>query len=147
MPRPQPFIATIILGSFLFLNACSEDFLEITPNGVNDESVLATHDGVDALLIGAYSMMDGAALHYGWAASTTGWIYSSIRAMESNKGSDAGDPPNINPFATFSETGEYSYSYLNTKWRCVYESISRCNATLRTAHLAYEKYYRLRQRP
>ena len=139
MSRSQPFIATIILGGFLFLNACSEDFLEITPNGVYDESVLASYEGVDALLIGAYSMLDGASSKYGWEASTTGWIYSSIRAMESNKGSDSGDPPGINQIARFSETGKYSYSYLNVKWSCLYESIARCNAALRTARLAYEK--------
>jgi starch-binding outer membrane protein, SusD/RagB family len=139
MSRPQAFIVKIILGSFLFLNACSEDFLEITPNGVYDASVLATAEGVDALLTGAYSMLDGAAEGFGWEAATSGWIYSSIRALESNKGSDPGDPPGINQLAGFSETGAYYYSYLNTKWRAVYESIARCNAALTTAHLACEK--------
>ena len=73
---------------FGFMNACSDEFLEVTPNGALSEEVLATADGVDALLIGAYSMLDGISNQGtgGWEATTSGWVYGSIRGLEANKG-------------------------------------------------------------
>jgi hypothetical protein len=136
MARSRQFTARILLGSLLFMHACSKDFLEVTPTGDLNDAVLANYEGIDALLIGAYSMLDGVSAEFGWEAATSGWVYGSIRGMEANKGTDSGDPPDINPIQTFSETAAQSYSYLNTKWRTVYESIARCNATLRTARIA-----------
>lgn len=126
----------IVLGTLLFMNACSEDFLEVVPAGELGNAVLATYEGVDALLIGAYSMLDGVSQSFGWESATSGWVYGSIRGMESNKGTDAGDPPNINPIQNFSERA--TDTYLNMKWRALYESISRCNSTLVTARMAFE---------
>jgi len=118
------------------VNSCKQSFLEITPNGSLDQSVLATYKGVDGLLIGAYSMLDGVAAGFGWEAATSGWVYGSIRAIEANKGTDAGDQPDINPIQTFTETS--TNPYLNGKWRSVYEGIARCNSTIVTANKALE---------
>lgn len=126
-----------LITGLLVINACKESFLEITPKGSLDESVLATYDGVDGLLIGAYSMVDGVASGFGWQSATSGWVYGSIRGLEANKGTDAGDQPDINPIQTFSETA--TNPYLNVKWRAVYEGISRCNVTITTANAALEK--------
>ena len=136
----RQLISRFVLGSLLLMNSCSEDFLEVTPHGVYDNSVLATYEGVDALLIGAYSMLDGVSSVYGWEAATSGWVFSSIRGIESNKGTDSGDAPTFNAIVTFSETAEgWSGNYLLIKWRALYESISRCNSTLISAHMAFEK--------
>jgi hypothetical protein len=54
--------------------------------------------------------------------------------MEANKGTDSGDQPDINPIQTFSETP--TNPYLNTKWREVYEAISRCNNAIIVANKA-----------
>ena len=136
MIRPQQISIRIILGSLLFIGGCSKDFLEITPNGELSNAVLATYDGVDALLIGAYSMLDGVSESFGWESATSGWIFASIRGMESNKGTDSGDAPTFNPLMTFSEIP--TLPYLNIKWQAIYESISRCNSTLVTADMAFE---------
>jgi hypothetical protein len=125
-----------ITAGLLLMNACSEEFLEITPNGSLDQSVLATYDGVDALLIGAYSLIDGIDNAFGWEAATSGWVFGSIRGMEANKGTDAGDQPDINPIQTFSETP--TNPYLNAKWRSCFEGISRCNSTIVTAGTALD---------
>jgi hypothetical protein len=115
--------------------------LEITPNGSLDENVLATYDGVDGLLIGAYSLLDGVTAQdnfpENWAGATSGWVYGSIRAMEANKGTDAGDQPHINALQTYTENSENLY--LNTKWKAVYEGIGRCNSTIRTVQAAETK--------
>ncbi len=125
-----------VIAGLLLMNSCSEEFLEITPNGSLDQSVLATYEGVDALLIGAYSLVDGVTGSFGWESGTSGWVYGCIRGMEANKGTDSGDQPDINPLQSFSETA--TNPYLNIKWRAMYEGISRCNSTIQTAQLALD---------
>ncbi|MEA3461031.1 MAG: RagB/SusD family nutrient uptake outer membrane protein, partial [Bacteroidota bacterium] len=51
-----------------------------------------------------------------------------------NKGTDSGDQPAINPLQTYSESA--TNSYLNNKWRALYEGIARCNSTILTAVMA-----------
>ena len=130
-------VIAVITGLFL-MQSCDESFLEITPNGSLDVSVLATYEGVNGLLIGAYSLLDGASnlgfAEGNWTGQTSGWVYSSIRGMEANKGTDAADQPHINPLQTYSENSENLY--LNSKWRYIYEGISRCNSTVVTAGAA-----------
>jgi starch-binding outer membrane protein, SusD/RagB family len=112
-----------------FTNSCKEDFLQVTPNGSLDAQVLATDKGVDALLIGAYSMLDGVASNgFGWEAASSNWVYGSIRGLEANKGTDSGDQPDINPIQQYNETA--TNPYLNIKWRSIYDGIARANAAL-----------------
>ena len=118
----------IILAAAGIWNSCSEDFLNITPKGSLDKTVLANEEGIDYLLIGAYSMLDGISSQFGWEAASSNWVYGDIRGMTGNKGTDAGDQPDINPLQTFSETS--TNPYLNVKWRAVYESVSRCNSAI-----------------
>lgn len=131
----------IVVGT---ITSCKESFLEITPNGALDIQVLATNEGIQFLLIGAYSMVDGVAQQGGdrggnfeWNSTTSGWVFGSIRGMEANKGTDSGDQPDINPIQTFSETS--TNPYLNIKWRAIYEGVSRCNSVISTTNLALEK--------
>ena len=64
-------VALLVL---LFIRDCSKEFLEITPNGELSQAVLANYEGVNALLIGAYSMLDGVAEGAGgWESATSGW--------------------------------------------------------------------------
>jgi hypothetical protein len=125
-----------ITTGLLLMSSCNEEFLEITPNGSLDQSVLATYEGVDALLIGAYAMIDGIDESFGWESATSGWVFGSIRGMEANKGTFSGDQPAINPIQSYTETP--TNSYLNIKWRSCYEGISRCNSTIVTAGAALD---------
>jgi hypothetical protein len=93
--------------------------------------------GVDALLIGAYSMLDGVAEGTGdWYSATSGWIFGSIRGLEANQGTDAGDSSPINPIHNYAENA--TNPILDVKWRACYEAINRCNHTLLVALAAYE---------
>lgn len=126
-----------VVTGLLLMHSCSEEFLEITPNGALDAQVLATYEGVDALLIGAYSMIDGLANGAGgWESASSGWVFGSIRGMVANKGTDSGDQPDINPLQTYTETA--SNPYLNIKWQATYEGISRSNGVILTAAVALE---------
>lgn len=118
------------------MTACSKEFLEVPGSGEFNQHILATYEGVDALLIGAYSMLDGVSEQFGWESATSGWVFSTIRGIESNKGTDSGDAPTFNPIMNFSERA--TLSYLNRKWCALYESIARCNSTLSTTLMAWE---------
>lgn len=127
MKRIHNIWITILLVLGL-AGACKSEFLDIPPKGSLDQDVLATEKGINALLIGAYSMLDGVSSSFGWEAASSNWVYGSIRGMEANKGTDSGDQPDVNPIQTFTETS--TNPYLNVKWRSVYEAISRCNSAI-----------------
>ena len=124
----------IILVVAGILGACSGDFLDIKPKGSLDQGVLANEKGIEFLLIGAYSLLDGVSSQFGWEAASSNWVYGDIRGMVGNKGTDSGDQPDINPLQSFSETA--TNPYLNVKWRSVYEAVSRCNSAITVTNQA-----------
>ncbi len=129
-------IFTLVFALSL-VNGCGDDFLKINPKGDLSQNVLANADGIDALLIGAYALLDGTAgMGFGWQAASSNWVYASIRGLVANKGTDSGDQPDINPIQTFSETS--SNPYLNVKWRSVYDAIQRCNSVINVTNQALE---------
>jgi hypothetical protein len=135
--KKSKYLTVVAVTAGLFLmNACSDEFLEITPKGSLDGSVLATEEGVNALLIGAYSFLDGIDNQFNWSAATSGWVFGSIRGLEANKGTDTGDQPDINPLQRYNESP--TNPYLNDKWRSCFEGISRCNSTIVVAGQALE---------
>lgn len=129
--KKNHILLVIIIAVLGIVGACKEDFLNITPNGALDASVLGNEKGIDALLVGAYSVLDGIGVGYSWESAASNWVYGDIRGMVANKGTDSGDQPDINPIQSFSETA--TNPYLQTKWREVYEAISRCNNVIRVA--------------
>jgi hypothetical protein len=91
--------------------------------------------GIEALLVGAYSMLDGVTSQIGdgWESASSNWLFGSIRGLEANKGTDSGDQSyDLSAIQNFAETASniWSTNYLNYKWREVYEAISRCNSTV-----------------
>jgi len=124
----------LILAVVATWTSCREDFLNVKPAGSLDVNLLSNQKGLDALMVGAYSLLRGSNGQFGWQAASTNWVYGSIRGLESNKGTDSGDQPDINPIQTYSESA--TNPYLNVKWRQVYEAISRCNSIIMTAEAA-----------
>ena len=135
--KTKNLILLMLIVTMGFFYGCKEEFLTVNPKGSLDQITLATEDGIDNMLIGAYSMLDGTAnMGYGWESASSNWVFGAIRGMTGNKGTDAGDQPDINPIQTFSETP--TNPYLNVKWRSVYEAIARCNNVITTTNLAVE---------
>ena len=120
--------AVLIFG---IITAC-EDFLERTPQGQLSEDVLTTPEGVNGILVGAYSLLDGVGSQGNWGSSTTNWIFGSINADDAYKGSDAGDQKD----ATFIERWETQsdIGYLNDKWVTMYDGVARSNDVIRVAN-------------
>jgi starch-binding outer membrane protein, SusD/RagB family len=136
MMQGKSLLVFVLIASVLSW-ACSKDWFDVQPKGILDQNILATEAGIDGMLVGAYSMLDGVSSGFGWESASSNWVYGSIRAMEANKGTDAGDSPSgINSIQTFSETA--TNDYLNVKWREVYEAISRCNLAIMLSKLALE---------
>ncbi|GAB4420325.1 MAG: RagB/SusD family nutrient uptake outer membrane protein [Bacteroidia bacterium] len=114
-----------------FTMACSEEFLDRPPYGVVGESQLATPAGVNALLIGAYSVLDG----FGtggtgtWDAAASNFVYGSIASDNAYKGTDAGDQPPMTTIERF--VHDPALGYFNSKWNAVYDGVSRSNDVLK----------------
>jgi starch-binding outer membrane protein, SusD/RagB family len=120
-------------------HSCKESFLERTPRGVLDETALANKKGVEALLIGAYSVLDGfidggGVFLGGWTSAGSNWVYGSVAGGEAHKGTDGGDQPDINPIERLEMTP--TNFYFNDKWSVVYEGVARSNSVLRVMALA-----------
>jgi starch-binding outer membrane protein, SusD/RagB family len=132
------FIGLGISGS------CRKSFLEVYPAGGLNKFMLASDEGINALLIGAYSMLDGISAGFqpvgsgsGWESASSNWLYGSVRGLEANVGSDAGMESDVDQIQTFSETS--SHSYLGIKWREVYDAISRCNSIITVINQALKQ--------
>lgn len=127
------FVALLMAGTVITLS-CGKGFLEQTPKGGLDVNALANKKGVEALLIGAYAVLDGfinggGIFLGGWQSSGTNWVYGSVVGGDAHKGSDAGDQPDVNPIETFTPTA--TNDYFNQKWAIVYEGVNRSNSVLK----------------
>ena len=123
------FTVFLILTGITVIFSCGKNFLEQKPLGALDENVLANKLGVEGLLIGAYSLLDGFGAGGNWDASGSNWVYGGVVGGDAHKGSDAGDQQDINPMEQYRPTA--TNGYFNNKWRTVYEAVARCNNTLK----------------
>jgi hypothetical protein len=112
--------------------SCGKEFLETQPYGsVNNELLSTSEKGANALLIAAYSNLDGfSGWDNGtpWGGAASNWTFGSIAGGDAYKGSEAGDQPDITPIERGSV--DANNPYLEGKWRNYYDGISRCNQTI-----------------
>lgn len=111
------------------------------PIGSYTPDVVATKAGVEGLLIGAYSMLDGVggagtAVPGGgtWVSAGSNWVYGGVCADDAHKGSDPGDQPDIVSLMTWSESS--TNNYLEGKWEAMYDAVQRANEVMRELRLA-----------
>lgn len=123
-------IVACFIAVGLFVLSCNKDFLNKRPLGSLDESTLANKKGVEGLLIGAYSLLDGfGGAGGGWQSAGSNWVYGNVAGGDAYKGSDAGDQPEINPIERHEANA--SNGYFNQKWQAVYDGVARSNTVLR----------------
>lgn len=119
-----------VTTSMVLFYACSKNFLDKSPIGSLDQNTLANKAGVEGVLIGAYSMLDGyGGAGGGWQSAGSNWVYGGVASDDAYKGSDPGDQADIVPIETYTATG--SNGYFNQKWQAVYDAIQRSNDVLR----------------
>ena len=123
----------------VFLVSSCKDYLDKKPIGSLSESNVTTKAGVNAVLIGAYSLLDGQVglafantnvTGYTYAAAASNWIYGSIVADDSYKGSTPTDQPPMVLLATWSKSTATT-TYMNFKWQIVYSGVQRANDVIR----------------
>jgi hypothetical protein len=123
----------IALGSLVVLTltySCKK-LLDKGPVGSLGASVLANKAGVDGLLIGAYSMLDGFTTQggTGWESSIDNWSYGGIASDDAYKGSNTTDQPTAAPIENHSV--DASNEYLSEKWAFNLNAIQRANDAIR----------------
>jgi hypothetical protein len=119
-----------LLAASLGVVSCNEDFLTVSPLGVLSEGTLSNAAGVNFVLTGAYSLLDGVQTNVGsafpdWTGSADNWVYGSVASDDAYKGSNAGDQPEISLIEAYTHTGDLTH--FRGKWRAVYDGIARTN--------------------
>jgi len=111
--------------------ACSEDFLELNPQGALDGSALQSPAGIEASLISAYSLLDGWNGQWGnfgpWGRDAGHWIWSSVASDDGHKGSDASDIADITQIELYQWIP--SNGLFDDFFQSRFEGIARVNAT------------------
>ena len=124
-------VAAIVTLAIGVTYAC-KDFLNTTPQGVLSQEALATHDGVEGLLIAAYRSLDCSSSSAGsWGCAASNWVWGSVTSGDAHKGSNLGDQAPVFEIETYLWSAGDVQDYLNQKWSQVYDGVARANATLR----------------
>jgi starch-binding outer membrane protein, SusD/RagB family len=118
---------------FTSVTACKDSFLDVTPLGALSNAQLQNKIGVNLVLTGAYSLLDGVQNNVGsafpdWTGSGDNWIYGEVVADNAYKGSDANDQPEISVLETYATNS--TLFHLRGKWRAVYDGVARANDVL-----------------
>lgn len=124
----------IIIAGFItavvVVVSCNDSFLEEKPRGVFSENILINKQGIEGMLIGAYSLLDGAGGPTGnWFAAASNWVFGDVTSDDAYKGTDAGDQIEINPIERYEPLP--TNGYFNLKWAHQYDGVSRSNDVLR----------------
>jgi hypothetical protein len=128
--KTRNLIFTACLTALVFITGCSDEYLTRDPQGSFSESDVATSDGVEGLLIGAYTMVPGGGLTgQTWHNDIHNWVFN-IASDDALKGTDAGDQPE----QSFIEAYDFqSFNiHIRDKWRGLYKGVAATNIVLTT---------------
>lgn len=111
---------------FVIVSSCS-DFLEVTPQGVLDESQVTGPAEIDKLVISAYADLGNSRYIYPYSL----WPYGSVRSDDAYKGGR--DEADIQEFHFFeiSNNIRTNLGPVDAIWYHMYVGISRANTALR----------------
>src|SRR5215212_3950541 len=126
-------IGSVVLAVVIFA-ACKKDYLEKVPLGTLNPDLVANEAGVQGILIGAYSLLDGNGSagdgNYGSAASN--WGYGGVASDDAYKGSDPSDVADFAPFEQFGTSLTAVNGAVPQKWNLCYNGIQRSNDVIKT---------------
>lgn len=129
------FLIPTILLVIVVLAACNKNFLDKPPLGTLNPEIMATPAGVQGLLIGAYSLVDGeGAKGDGQASAASNWTYGGVASDDAYKGSDPSDISDIASFEDWTVTP--TNGVIPQKWNVCYSGIQRCNDVIKTLKIA-----------
>ena len=122
-------ILTILLSASILVS-CTDDFTEIDPVGSLSDTALQNATGVDLLLTGAYSVLDG--MRNGgpgadWTKSGDNWWLDAI-SDDAHKGSTDGDQADLLAIELF--TWDTTNPYFEGRWQALFAGVNRANAVI-----------------
>jgi len=125
-----------ILSALVFLG-CSDEFLEQKPMGSVNEEILKNKEGVDALLIAAYAIIDGyaqgEAINGGTGgASATNWVWGDVPSDDMHRGDQTGGWNQVNDIERYEVQPDNAW--LDDAWAVNFEGVSRANDALRALY-------------
>ncbi|WP_439584363.1 RagB/SusD family nutrient uptake outer membrane protein [Dyadobacter bucti] len=123
---------TSALAFLIVLMSCNESHLEKNAVGSLNESVLANRAGVNGLLIGAYSLLDGVGASgtgSPWQSPVSNYLLGGIASDDSHKGTEYGDESYMEQIENYTHTP--ITSSFDSKWRALYAGVQRANDVLR----------------
>ncbi len=136
----KKIISLAVLALGLIIVSCSDDFLDKDPQGTLNPATLANADGVEALLISAYSLLDGWEGGWStgggapWNAAASNWTYGDVYSDDAYKGTEAGDQPALELLENY--TIDASNPYMIGRWARLYDGIARANDVINVAEIA-----------
>tara|TARA_E500000075_G_scaffold129155_1_gene136573 strand:- start:64 stop:1749 length:1686 start_codon:yes stop_codon:yes gene_type:complete len=124
----KKFLTYFLSASMLFVS-CSDDFTDINPVGALSDASLQNATGVDLLLVGAYSMLDGIRQNHGadWHVAADNW-WMDVLADDAHKGSTDGDQADLLALELY--TWDTTNPYLENNWRAIFAGINRSNSVI-----------------
>ena len=115
------------------LPSCSNSFLEKQPQGSTSDITLANSAGVNGLLIGAYSLLDGlGGPNLGgspYSQAVSNWVFGGVASDDAHKGSTDNDQSAIADIEKHKVNP--TNSYLRGKWGVLYAGAQRANDVIR----------------
>jgi len=82
----------LLLPMVMIMTIGCTKFFDVAPQGVASPALLKTKAGVNAILVGAYSLLDGVgAGTTQWHGSADNWVFGGVASDDAVKGTDAGD--------------------------------------------------------
>lgn len=127
----------MVSGGFFY--SCTKDMFDIKPKGEASIETFSSKQGVKALLIGAYAVVDGTvnASNSGvGASSVSNWMFGSVVGADAYKGSEVNGEPDANPIEGFYANA--TNPYLQARWTNYYDGITRANDVLKVIPLALD---------
>lgn len=114
---------------FAVIFACSDDFTNVPAIGALSDQTLQNETGVDLLLVGAYSTLDGVinnAPGDAWQGTGDNW-WLDVISDDAHKGSTDGDQADLYLLEIYDWTS--ANPYLNM-WNSRYAGVNRANAVI-----------------
>jgi starch-binding outer membrane protein, SusD/RagB family len=109
--------------------SCSESFFNIEPQGAASLASLSNKSGVNAILIGAYSLLDGVgAGNTGRQSTISNYVFGGITSGDAVKGTDIGDQPEQEYIEQYNWLSDNTY-FLG-KWQHSYDGVARANEAI-----------------
>jgi hypothetical protein len=109
--------------------SCSDSFFDLKPQGRASIEQLSNKNGVNALLIGAYSLVDGVGSgNTGRQSTVSNYVFGGIASDDAVKGTDAGDQPEQSFIEQYNWLSDNTY-FLG-KWWHQYDGVARCNEVI-----------------